>query len=132
MTNEEKIKYWLKTSHQDWTVSKHLFEKGDYTYALFFGHLTVEKVLKAIFVNQHKDTPPFSHNLIYLAEEAEIELSEEKIELLEEITDFNLEARYPDDKFSFFRKCTKEFAENKLNKIEEIREWLIQKLPLKI
>jgi dTDP-4-amino-4,6-dideoxygalactose transaminase len=26
-----------------------LYEKGDYSYALFFGHLTLEKLLKAVF-----------------------------------------------------------------------------------
>jgi hypothetical protein len=27
------------------------------------------------------------------------------------VTDFNLEARYPDIKFSFYQKCTREFTE---------------------
>lgn len=26
-----------------------MYEKGDYSYALFFGHLTLEKLLKAVF-----------------------------------------------------------------------------------
>ncbi|MEW6003092.1 MAG: hypothetical protein AB1638_10655 [Nitrospirota bacterium] len=29
-------------------MAGHLFEKGDYPYALFFGHLTIEKLLKAL------------------------------------------------------------------------------------
>ena len=47
---------------------------------------------------------------------------------LETITDFNLEARYPDERFSFKRKCTREFTETYLHKIEEIRRWLLQKI----
>ena len=43
-------------------------------------------------------TPPFSHNLVYLSEKAGLELNDENLELLEEVSDFNLEARYPDDK----------------------------------
>jgi hypothetical protein len=43
--------------------------------------------------------------------------------MLEIITDFNMEARYPDEKFSFYKKCT--FTEINLKKIEEIRKWLI-------
>ncbi|MEA2082888.1 MAG: HEPN domain-containing protein [Thermodesulfobacteriota bacterium] len=52
MVKKDKIKYWLKTADQDWRVANHLFEKKDYSYALFFGHLTIEKILKAIFIDK--------------------------------------------------------------------------------
>jgi HEPN domain-containing protein len=48
LIKKEKIEYWLKSSRKDWKVAKHLSEKGDYPYALFFGHLSIEKLLKAI------------------------------------------------------------------------------------
>ncbi|MBU0465203.1 MAG: hypothetical protein KKE12_16645 [Proteobacteria bacterium] len=48
--------------------------------------------------------------------------------LFEEISDFNLEARYPDDKFSFYKKCTIGFTKNKLKQIRALREWFLQKL----
>lgn len=67
---------------------------------------------------------------MYLSEKAGLEINEEKLELLEEITDFNLEARYPDDKFSFYQKSTKEFTLNKLIQIEELKKWLLQNLQL--
>jgi hypothetical protein len=38
-------------------------------------------------------------------------MSSERLELLEVITDFHLEARYPDEKFTFYKKCTKEFTD---------------------
>lgn len=122
------MKYWLNTATQDWKVAGHLFEKGDYSYALFFGHLTLEKTLKAIYVKKQDETPPFSHNLVYLCEKAGLELQQNNLELLEEISDYNLEARYPDDKFSFLKRCTKGFTSNKLKQIEEIREWLLQQI----
>jgi len=34
-------------------------------------------------------------------------LTEERLELLETITDFNIEARYSDEKFSFKKSCAK-------------------------
>ncbi len=128
ITKKDKVKYWLKTADQDWKVANHLFEKKDYSYALFFGHLTIEKILKAIFTDKKDKTPPFSHNLVYLSEKADLELNDENLELLEEVSDFNLEARYPDDKFSFYKKSTSEFTENKLKQIEELKKWLLQKL----
>jgi len=128
ITKKDKVKYWLKTADQDWKVANHLFEKKDYSYALFFGHLTIEKILKAIFTDKKDKTPPFSHNLVYLSEKADLELNDENLELLEEVSDFNLEARYPDDKFSFYKKSTSEFTENKLKQIEELKKGLLQKL----
>jgi HEPN domain-containing protein len=126
MTREDKIQYWLTSADNDWKVAEHLFDKKDYPYSLFLGHLTVEKLLKALFVSRFNEPPPFTHRLPFLAEKADLELSTERLELLEVITDFNLESRYPDEKFSFQKKCTKEFTENYLRKIEEIREWLLQ------
>lgn len=126
MDKKEKINYWRKSAESDWIVAGHLFEKEDYPYALFFGHLTIEKLLKAVFVSKFDEPPPFTHRLTYMAEKAGLEVSPERLELLEIITDFNLEARYPDEKFSFYKKCTKDFTETNLRKIEEIRKWLLK------
>jgi len=129
MNKKGGITYWLESAKEDWKVAKHLFEKKDYSYSLFLGHLTIEKILKAIYVDRLQDTPPFTHRLIHLAEKALLELTDEQIELLETITDFNLEARYPDEKFSFKKKCTKRFTENYLKKIEALRKWLLKLIP---
>lgn len=129
MTREEKIAYWLKSAATDWTVAEHLLEKRDYSYALFFGHLHLEKLLKAVFVNRYDEAPPFTHRLPFLAQRAGLILSEEHLDLLEAVTDFNLEARYPDERFSFQQKCTAEFTVQYLNKIKEIASWLKRQLP---
>jgi HEPN domain-containing protein len=121
---KEKVKYWLESAEDDWRVAKHLFEKGDYSYSLFFGHLTIEKILKAVYVDRLNDNPPFTHRLVYLAEKASLGLTEGKLRLLEAVTDFNLEARYPDEKFSFRRKCTKKFTQKYLEEIVGLRKWL--------
>jgi HEPN domain-containing protein len=128
MDKEEKINYWIKSAENDWRVAGHLFEKEDYPYALFFGHLTIEKLFKAFYVNKFDEPPPYTHRLTYLSEKTGIDISLERMEILEIITDFNLEARYPDEKFSFHKKCTKEFTETSLKKIEEIKAWLLQQI----
>lgn len=35
-----------------------------------------------------------------------------------------LEARYPDEKKHFRKKCTEDFTKEMLNKIEEVFQWL--------
>lgn len=124
-----KPDYWLISAENDWEVAGHLFEKGDYSYALFFGHLTLEKMLKAYFVLTSEDAPPLSHRLVFLAEKSGLALSAKQQELLETVTDFNLEARYPDEKFSFKKRCTREFTLHYLECIKEMKEWLMKKIP---
>jgi len=128
MTGKDKIDYWIATAESDWTVAGHLFEKGDYSYALFFGHLTLEKLLKALYVSRTDKTPPMTHRLVYLAEKSGLDLTDDRLELLETATDFNIEARYPDEKFSFRRRCTKEFTKDCLDRMEEARKWLLRKI----
>ena len=124
----DKVQYWLKSAEDDWQVSQHLFRNRDYSYSLFFGHLTIEKILKAIYVDRFDDNPPYTHRLIYLAEKASLRLSKEKMKLLEVITDFNLEARYPDEKFSFKKRCTKDFTEKYMKRIGAIKKWLANQI----
>lgn len=124
-----KADFWLISAENDWNVAGHLLDKGDYSYALFFGHLTLEKMLKAYFVLAHGETPPLTHRLVFLAEKSGLALSPEQQELLETVTDFNLEARYPDEKFSFKKRCTREFTLHYLDSIREMKAWIAKKLP---
>ena len=111
-------------------VAGHLFDKEDFSYALFFGHLAIEKLLKAIYVARKKEQAPFIHNLDRLAEMSGISLTEEQQERLIRISRFNLEARYPDEKRTFRKICTKEFTSKELAEIEEVYKWLKSMLPL--
>jgi len=93
------------------------------------GHLTLEKILKGLYVHYRNENPPYTHRLIFLAESIPLDLNPDQLDLLEVATDFNLEARYPDEKFSFKKRCTKEFTEKYLKNIEVMKEWLMKKLP---
>lgn len=124
MEQDDKVRYWLQSAEHDWKVARHLFEKRDYSYALFFGHLTVEKVLKAAVVARTGKQPPMTHRLTHLVEVAGLEVNEQQINLLETITDFNLEARYPDERFSFRKRCTRRFTEAQMKNIRELKRWL--------
>ena len=53
MNKSDYINYWRITALKDWDAVGHLFEKGDYLHALFFGHLVLEKLLKAHFVHDN-------------------------------------------------------------------------------
>ena len=123
--------YWIDEAEEALTVAEHLFEKGDYSYALFFGHLAIEKILKGIYVDKKKEHAPPIHNLQRLARGAGLSVSEEKNQQLLLITSFNIEARYPDIKRSFRNKCTKEFTLEQMHIIRETFQWLKTMMTLK-
>ncbi|MFH0887404.1 MAG: HEPN domain-containing protein [bacterium] len=120
--------YWLKCAEEDHKVMGHLFEKGDYHYALFLGHLLLEKTLKAYYVKTNKEHAPYTHNLVYLAEKSKLELHDSQISLLENVSQFNLEARYPDKQFDFYKTCTKVFTSTHIDRIKEFYQWLRERI----
>jgi HEPN domain-containing protein len=118
------VAYWLTEAEEALEVAGHLVETGDYSYALFFGHLAVEKMLKALYVTYRGEHAPYSHNLVRLARAAGLEVDETHTEALLTITAFNIEARYPDVKRAFRQKCTAEYTEQQMEGIKELFEWL--------
>ena len=128
MKKDELIRYWINSSDRDFQAMNHLLEKGDYTWALFIGHLVIEKLLKGCYVKNVSNTPPFIHDLIRLAEKANIVLDEQQKDLMDTISAFNLQARYDDYKMEFYDKCTEDFAEKWIDIIKGLREWIKTKL----
>ena len=121
---ERIVAYWQTEAEEALEVADHLVEKRDYSYALFFGHLAVEKTLKALYVTYRAEHAPYTHNLLRLARAAGLEVDETHTEALLIVTAFNIEARYPDVKRAFRQKCTAEYAEQQMERIKELLEWL--------
>lgn len=106
----EAIEYWLKSSQDDLDTSKKLFELGKYHHSLFFLHLSLEKIIKGVYLLKKDEAPLLTHDLVFLAEKAEIEISQIEKEELAEISTFNIAARYDDYKLRFYKKATKDYA----------------------
>lgn len=128
MNKEELIKYWIDAAGIDYEAMNNLFESKDYAWSLFIGHLVIEKLLKAMVVMSNEELAPKIHNLNKLAEIALLELSEDQKNLLDVVTSFNIEARYPDYKKEFFKKCDSKFTSKHINQIKELRLWLLEQL----
>lgn len=127
MDLEKVIKFWRESAMRDWEAANHLYKAHSYAYALFFCHLTVEKILKALVVKQIKQHAPYTHDLAKLAFLAEIKMNKTQIKQLEEISRFNIEARYDSIKMEFYKKATKKYT-NKYFKISEnFYKWLNEK-----
>ncbi len=125
---DEVSKYWIDEADDALMILDHLFEKDDYSYALFFGHLAIEKMLKALYVAKTSEHAPPIHNLPRLARLAGIQMSQERNEQLILITAFNIEVRYPDLKRSFRKKCTRDYAAAQIRVVKDIMKWLRETL----
>jgi HEPN domain-containing protein len=125
---EELIAYWLESAQDDSAAMENLFSGGHYAWALFIGHLVLEKTLKAMLVKQGNEDVPRTHDLARIAAAAGLDLSEPQRDLLDEVTTFNIKARYPDYKQRFHRRATKEFASLHLDAIRGFRTWLLKML----
>ena len=110
---------------------KSLFKSKRYASSLFFGHLVLEKILKALVVYETKAYAPYTHNLIRLVKISDIKLSEKEMDLLRIVNEFNLEVRYPEYKLKFYKLCTKEYTEKYIEEIVKLYKKLCQKLMLK-
>ncbi|MCX6149636.1 MAG: HEPN domain-containing protein [Ignavibacteriales bacterium] len=129
MEKQEIIKYWIETSENDLKSSSTIFESGKYDWTLFIAHLALEKLLKAYWVkNNNTLIPPKTHNLAKIAVDAKLNLTDEEKIFLLEVNEFNIETRYPDYKFEFYKKCTREFTENYLQKIKEFYKCIRKKI----
>jgi HEPN domain-containing protein len=121
----EKIEYhWLETSNDDFKAMNKLFKSKSYNWALFVGHISVEKLLKALYVKLHGKHAPTIHNLYRLAELCEVDLTDEYSDWLDTITSFNINARYDDYKKEFYNLCTREYAKLWISRIKELRKWI--------
>lgn len=110
MTQVEAVSYWLISAQRNLETAQDMFKTNHYDWCLFMWHLVIEKSLKAVISKQGK-TPLATHNLTRLVDQAGLKLSDDKQDNLKEITSFNLETRYDDYKFAFYKKANKSFAQ---------------------
>ena len=53
------VDYWKESSVQNYVTMCNLYTSKDYNWALFIGHLVIEKLLKAIYVKRNSKHPLF-------------------------------------------------------------------------
>ena len=133
MNNIDLMNYWIKSSDEDFATMEILYKNKQNTWCLYIGQLIIEKLFKALYAKNNEREPyaPKTHDLLYLAEKVQLQLTNEQKILLDTITKFNIEARYDDYKESFRKNCTNEYTTEQIKNIEEVREWLKNQLMMK-
>ncbi len=123
---EKIIEYWLEMSENDFKTMLDFYQIKRFQWALFLGHLVLEKLIKATFVKIHHKYPPFLHDLLTLAHRCNLQIDENQKDMLDVITTFNINARYDDYKLAFYKQCTPEYTEIWIKNIKDLRQWIIE------
>jgi HEPN domain-containing protein len=96
---EKKIQYWLSLADNNIDTARILLQNKKYLDAGFYCHQTIEKALKAFYWHAKNEEPPYTHNLIRLAEMSGLilKMDEAKKDTLDFLMPLNIEGRYPDE-----------------------------------
>ena len=121
----KQIEYWQQGALDDLETAKILIENKRLLHGLFFCHLVIEKIIKALVVKQTEDIAPRSHNLIYLSELAKLDFPDDDEIFLGILMKYQLQGRYPD-----YNPNMPEIIKVKeyLTKTENLLSWLQKKL----
>jgi len=120
MEQKEKIDFWKSEANQALEVARDLFKLKRFVEALFFGHLAIEKLLKAKIIEATNEDPIYSHDLVILAKKACLELNQDDLKYLAKVNIYNIRTRYQDYKKSLYRQANEKFTKDEIVKIEAI------------
>lgn len=125
---EENVKIWIDFAEEDLNSARWCFQGEKYLWMFVMCQQVIEKTLKALYVKNTNQVPEKTHNLKQLAKNIEIidKLSEDIISFFNDLLIYYFAARYPDKKSKI--DCTKENANDILQKTEEVFIWLKEKL----
>jgi HEPN domain-containing protein len=121
----KQISYWKESAEEDWAVAQQLLESGRTRHGLFFAHLALEKMLKALVCKNTGDLAPRIHNLNRLIDLAGVVSSPVQTDILAEMNAFHIEGRYPE---TLTKPPTREEAVRYTKRAEEVFRWLTKLL----
>ena len=129
MDKREHIDYWLRIAEKDMDMMTYLMEGKRYVQTLFFGHLYLEKIAKALWVkNNTENIPPKTHNLLKIIKEANLDLADEDQAFLIKLNQYQIVSRYPEDIDKLYKYTDKQLTEEYLNQITRIEKCLREKM----
>jgi len=122
---------FIKSAVYALDTAEHMLKTNRYIYVVFMCHLSIEKMLKAVYIEVNDKTPPRTHNLLYLIKSAGIIFSETHFEFISKINNASVVTRYPEDFGALTESFPEDVASAYLENTKEIIEWLKQNEKLK-
>jgi HEPN domain-containing protein len=125
MKKEEYVRFWIESAEENFASMKRIFEAGEHIWALFIGHLVIEKLLKACCARQLGASVPKIHDLTRLARRAGIELTADQEDDLDRLTLLQANIRYRENRVVLPAKEREARAREHIERIVELRKWLL-------
>ena len=93
-------------------------------------HQVIEKTLKAYWCATCDDEPPYTHNHMRLANGSGLyeQMNDEQRDFLDTITNYNIEARYPEDKDELASTLTPAACRQIIDETKQLQQWIKDRL----
>ena len=91
-----QIDYWQSSAASSIETAEILIASKKFIEGMFFCHLCIEKILKALVVRQTGNIPPKTHDLFHLAGASKIIITEDQSGFMQILMKYQLEGRYPE------------------------------------
>jgi HEPN domain-containing protein len=121
---DKRAAEWLKQADYDIDTAEFMAKGGRYFYAVFICHLAIEKALKGLYQQNLKQTPPKTHNLVYLMNKIGLKADQDRAKVVVRLNEANITTRYPDDIEQLKSDYTDDITMKLLTETKEILEWI--------
>lgn len=121
---DEKTQQWLKQADYDIGTAEFMYSGSRFFYAVFMCHLSIEKVLKGLYLQKLGQTPPKTHNLVYLLNKIGIKPEDDIGLFITKLNEANIATRYPEDIDKLQKDYTEDVTKEILEKTRELLEWI--------
>lgn len=130
MDKDKKVHYWLDIAAYDLDTAEAMFQTQRWLYVAFMYNQVIEKTIKAYWNSARDDDPPYTHNHAQLAVGCGLydKMSEEQKNFIDEITNYNIEARYPEDKDALAHTLSPTVCRRIIDETKQLQQWIISKL----
>jgi HEPN domain-containing protein len=120
----ESSRHWAEQARYDLDTACSMFKAKRFLYVLFCCQQAVEKILKALIAERAQEFPPRIHHLVRLAEAAAVDLTDEQMDFLRELSAYYIQTRYPEDISDLASQVKSAEAQRVLRETEVMVQWL--------
>ena len=126
----DKVLYWLDIADYDLETAEAMYTTGRRLYVAFMCHQVIEKTLKAYWCGTQPEDPPYTHNHKRLADGCGLyeKLDDSQKDFLNTITNYNIEARYPENKEALSLALTLETCRDLIDETKQLQQWIKEQL----
>ena len=114
----------------DLETADSMFITKRWLYFAFMCHQAIEKTLKTFWCGTMPDDPPYTHSHKRLADGCGLysRMSKDQKDFINTVTNYNIEARYPEDKDELTRTLTPQACRQMIDETKQLTQWIKDEL----